>query len=92
MKKPRLMMRVRRGLDYTSISGLVYRATIRVYLRISSTTSKDISLIHVRSKDRIGLEKKIRSVQKEFDTLIREDPDFVKRIAEPEIIYLDEDQ
>lgn len=86
------MMRVRRGVDYTSISGLVYRATIRVLLKTGRTTSKDISLIHVRSKDRIGLEKKIKSVREEFGNLIKNDPDFLKKIAEPEIIYLDEDQ
>jgi len=92
MKNPRIMMRIRRGVDYTTISGLVYRATIRVFLKTGKTTSKDISLIHVRAKTRQDLEKKIRSVQKEFDRLVKEDPNFVRKIGEPETIYLDEDQ
>jgi len=86
-------MRVVRGMDYDAVfDKVIYRATIRVYLKSEDGTVKDISLLRVRSNTPQGLEIRILRVKNRFKTLMKKNPKFFERIGKGETISLDEDE
>jgi len=80
-------------MDYdAAFDKVIYRATIRVYLKLEDGTEKDISLLRVRSNTPQGLEIRILRVKSRFKTLMRKNPKFFEKIGKGETISLDEDE
>jgi hypothetical protein len=90
--KNRILMKVRRGIEYNAtFKEMVFRATVRVYLKSVGLATKDLAIVRIRSKTRDGLEKKIKNIQSDFNKLLHEDPDYLKKIGQSEIFELEDE-
>jgi hypothetical protein len=83
---------VTRKIDYSPYSKkILYRATIRVYLKSGKRAVKDLAFVRVRAESRLELEKRIRFIVRHFAKLLREEPSFVDKIGRPEELSFEEE-
>ncbi len=65
---------------------------VRVYLKHPSAVEKDLGVVRLRAETPQGLEEKIRLVKTRFNQLLKENPEFLKKIGKSETMIIDEDE
>lgn len=91
MTKEKIQMKVQRKIGYDpSYDRVLYRATVRVYLKAKDTLPKDLALIRLHATSVQGLERKIKRIETRFKGILKRNPKFIKKIGESERILIGE--
>jgi hypothetical protein len=81
MSEGKIIMTVVRDTGYFPPQGIFYRATVRIRLMVPMGPQKDISpIIQLQASSPEELENKIKELEEEYRKLVKENPEFVKKI------------